>query len=284
MPDYTGLTYTSANDKRTFEFDWRETGVSVFGRYGTTDAMRQSEWDYELGYYTLTGAYRKAVTRTIDVFAYDLEELDALDVYAGADMYAETPGEFEYFGWKQAGYVVKIETKQVYGHAVDVTLTLAFIDGVWRKGNSIQLAPIEQTGSDFEHHYPYGYPYGYPLASASRRLPKVNVGTAPVTITVFGPATNPSVNLGGNVYAVDVTIASTSRLIIDGVAGTCYMIDASGYETNCLPYAHLGAGEGSGEYIFERLGIGDSKSITWDGSYGVDVTVWDERGSVPWTS
>ena len=44
-----------------------------------------------------------------------------------------------------------------------------------------------------------------------------------------------------------------------------------------------GAGAGSGSYVFERLRPGTS-SVAWDGSFGFNLTYFQEEGEPPWNS
>ena len=273
------ITYTSATTREAFDLSCAELFAAE------PSDFRAVEWDYAVGYRDVTHAARKARKASIDMAALDLTRADAFRRAADADMAAMAPGSVEADGWSQRCYVAGVEAKFHHGGAAVLSLTLLLLDGVWRKASSWEFLPSSGSGEVGEAHgYPYGYGYGYPYGyGGSREIEVAGAASSPVRLTVYGPATSPSVTIGENRYQVDVDVPDGAHLTVDGVAGTVVMTAKNGYATNCLGDAVLGGGERSGSYIFERVPAGAS-SVAYSGAFGFDLDVYREEGAVPWTS
>lgn len=273
------ITYTSSTTREAFDLSCPE----LFA--GEPSGFREVGWDYALGYRDVTHAARKARKTSVSVAALDLSRADAFRRACDADVAAMDPGTVEADGWSQRCYVAGLSLKSRAGGAAVLSLELLLLDGVWRKAKTWQFLPSAGSGEVGEPHgYPYGYGYGYPYdAGGSEGIDVGGVSPCPARLTVYGPATSPSVTIGGNRYQVDVDVPDGAYLTVDGVAGTVYMVARNGYRTNCLGDAVLGSGEGSGSYIFERVPAGAS-SVGYSGAFGFDLDVYREEGAVPWTS
>ena len=125
--------------------------------------------------------------------------------------------------------------------------------------------------------YPYGCPYGYPNSMTSQRV--INSGIAPLKFraTVYGPVTSPSFAIGGHYYTVDnAGLLDGEYMVIDQVEKTIVKVGTSGDKTN------LFANRSAESYIFEPVPTGASV-VSWDGSFGFDITLIHERSEPEWT-
>lgn len=267
--------YVSARGERV---ELNASGADV----GTASGLRGREWSYELGSRGITGQSRPARTVEVGVSLGDPAMADALRRAADRDVHDGTPGTIEADGqWIQRAYVLGFEPEEIGGAGVLGTMTVALLDGAWRRPHVIELRPGGAT-TDGKGH-PYAYPYSYGLAEGFGRIVSVGSMPGPVSITVYGPATDPSVTIGGNRFAVACSVPSGGHLDIDGVALSVTLVNAYGERENRLADAVRGSGRGGGEYIFEEVGGDGEVLVSWPGTFGADVTWWEQDGEPPWS-
>lgn len=271
--------YVSATTRERFDL----YSPRAYG--GEPVAFRSDAWDYETGYRDVSYAARKARRETVTVAMLDLAAADALRLAADADLSAGTPGTLEFDGWTQRCYIAGSEIKTMAAASASVKLDALLLDGVWRREDRWEFRPGAGSGTvGVGHGYAYGYAYGYPYSEeTSREIEVGSIVPSPFRIIVYGPAVRPSVTIGGNRYQVSSDVPDGGYLVVDSVEGTVTKVARNGYRTNCLPDATLGGGVGSGSYIFQDVPAGTS-SVSYDGSFGWDLSVFREDGAVPWTS
>lgn len=127
-----------------------------------------------------------------------------------------------------------------------------------------------------KYNYKYGYRYGTGLGA--RTIINSHYAATPVRITVFGPASNPSVTIGGNVYAVTVTLIAGERLIIDPLApvNKIYVINETGDITNVFD------SRDKAHDIFAPVQPGEN-DIIYSGDYDLTLTLIQQRSELAWT-
>ena len=153
---------------------------------------------------------------------------------------------------------VKISTDFPYW-VKETTTTFGY--GIVSEGNNL----------DFNNDFAYDY--------TSNMLGKElnNTGFMPVNfkMLIYGPAENPSVNIGGHAYTVNVSVAKNEYLMIDSISKTVILKHTDGRETNCLNLRDKDS------YIFEKIPAGvNLVSIT--GDFKFDITLLEERSEPKW--
>lgn len=246
------------------------------------DAMRSYSWGYELGAGSISSQAIAPQERTIEVRVADLAEADRMRRAFAADVRAGRPGEFRYGEWVKRGYVTGEEAASYRPSSLVMKLSVLLLDGMWRRPRVISLRPGGSLADG--KGYPHAFPYSYGLAEGFTRIADVGNLPGPVNIIVYGPATNPSVTIGGNRFAVDCSVPSGGYLEIDGVNLTVALVNSYGERENRLADAVRGSGVGSGEYIFEQVGGDGEVMISWPGTFGTDITYWEQEVAAPWTS
>lgn len=261
-------------------------GVSVAlnsGVYvGKPNDIFSREWDYELGYRALATASRGARKVSFKAFFADMVQADAFRRCADTDMQKGTPGTIHVNGWFQRCFVVASEVDGIGDDFFAAKLTLVLLDGVWRRGTTTAFVSV-QGSADYEFlDLPHDLPYD--LGVTPPRQYAINPGYSgcPAKFVVYGPAVNPSVHLAGNLYQVDVTVPDGGYIVIDPLRRTVTVVAADGTTMDAFSKAHRGSGEGSGEYIFERVPAG-THEISWDNSFCFDLTLYEEEGEPAWS-
>lgn len=270
------LTYEGSSG-RSVSFDLN----SIF-RVGDGDTLRSRSWSRTLCLGSLADVSRAAREVSVEVCATPDAADEARRVFE-LDMSRNSPGSLVMGGWSQRALVPESKSDTWRPGIVCLTLTVALLDGVWRRGSLTHFLPDD---GPIELGDGKGYPHGYPYSYGSGRPGGVEIPgylPSPARIVIFGPTTNPTLTIGGNEYSYSGAVPSGAHLVIDGVALTATLVAEDGTETNAMPGVSLGDGEGSGSYAFQPVEPGWN-DIGWDGSFGFDLECFEEEGEPPWTS
>lgn len=275
------LSYESPSARRKFNL---EGGVA----FGAGNALRGLKWSYTLGYRSVTGISRGAREASVDVDVTDFTLWDEMCRAWQADVTQLTPGTVwskavDGSLWEAKAYVLVSDPSDVKPLVRMTTkLTLVLVEGVWRHASPYQFMPISRSkGVDLD--YPYDFKHDYGPSSITGVASNKSLVSCPVSLTFYGPVANPSVAMGGNLYQVKQSVPAGGYLVVDGLEHTVTMTTSTGVVTNEFEHAMRGDGQGTGNYIFEPLPPGDI-TVGWDGSYGLDLTIFDEEGAPPWMS
>lgn len=217
----------------------------------------------------------------------DLDEMLAL---AWADMDAGTPGALRVGEWRLRCYMLKLEPSVVTPSNALWDVTLYAPDPMWTREATTQLLLGSGTAVSAETvDHPHDYPFDYGAnvaAGATLDVP----GPLPcdLRVTFYGYAVSPYVRVAGNTYQVNVTVPEGARLTIDptrktSMAGDAIQLVGRYGDVQDVFSKRLRGAEGSGSYVFERVPPG-KQAVTWPQAMGVDLTVIERRGSLPWTS
>ena len=252
---------------------------------GTAAGIRGREWDYSIGYMSLSGVTRAARECSLSVSFMRLASADELRRLADRDMSEGTPGRLEVDGWSQRAYVTKAEPSSISRSHVTMSLTVVLLDGVWRKGHTEQYVPRHAAANAGDSlDLPYDLPCDLAAPYARQYIETGEWGAAPLKAVVYGPCINPAFRVAGNLYEVDASVQDAGRIEIDPLASPrrVTIVNADGSTVDAFPQARRGVGLDGGEYIFQPLPPGRHE-IEWDGSFGIDLTWYEEEGEPPWS-
>lgn len=131
--------------------------------------------------------------------------------------------------------------------------------------------------------YPFDYPFDYKRPRSSKTISNESLMPCSFLWRVYGPALNPYINIGGNVYQVNINVPSGSRLEVDTREGRqrIQLIDIYGNVTNCFDNRNKGSKD-SGEYLWKKIPVGIS-TLSWDNSFDFDLVKYYERSQHPWS-
>lgn len=274
------LVYVSGTGRQAVELDALPVHV------GSANGLRGREWDYSLRYRSISGVNRPAREVQLDAWVMKRSEADRMRRVFDRDVANGTPGTFVAYGsWEQRGYVTAMDAAGIHADALRQRLTVVLLDGVWRRENIAHFDPNGGGGGSVYAYldHPFDYAYDYSENAQPDEIDASDFVPSAVKIVVFGPATDPQVTIGGNLYEVDVTVPAGGYLLIDGLAKTVALVTSNGTVTNVFDKAVRGTGEGGGSYVFQPLPVGES-AVVWDRTFGFDVHYYDEEGEPPWAS
>lgn len=123
--------------------------------------------------------------------------------------------------------------------------------------------------------YSYTYPYKYKKNIGSSNLNNDSICSSNFKLMIYGPVSNPSIMIGGNIYGVDVNLNVSEYLTIDSYSREIYITDINGEIVNAFDFRN------KEHYIFEKINIG-LNNVDWSGGFGFDVIVYDERSEPKW--
>lgn len=274
MPISSQLTYTSATGA-VVELD----GPLVY--VGTGLGIRGRAWTYSLGRSGISGQYRAAREATLTADFLDLAECDRARGVFDRDVASGTPGTLSSGGWSQRAYVVKSEPSDRYHGWVRADITVLLLDGAWSMPHATSFEPAS-LASDYGKAYDYGYPYDYGPPAPARSVDVPGTVPSPFRLVIWGRAVQPSVTIGGNVYAFDTSVPAGGYLLVDTLhEPVVELVTADGIRTDAFDAARRGGGLGSGTYAFQPIAPG-TQLVSWDDSFGFDLTTYELEGEIPW--
>lgn len=272
---------------RTLEYVCGTNGES-FGFSGpvygeTMPALRGRRWEYSVGLRGLSGVTRSSRELDLTVKTMELAQLDRMRRLMDADMANGRPGTLLADGeWKARAYVTGSDVDEITPRLVTVTLTVVLLEGVWRRESTTEYNP-STLASYTDLDYPHDYEHDWSPSLLANTAANPALSPMPCRLTIYGPATDPEITIGGNTYTADCEIPSGAYLVIDGLNRTIRLTMNNGDIVDHFADGHRGSGLDGGEYCFQPLPAGDSE-VSWDGGYGFDLTVIEERGEPPWQS
>lgn len=124
--------------------------------------------------------------------------------------------------------------------------------------------------------YPHDYAFDYASSFSQSKIVNTDFTASNFRMIIFGPCVSPEVYVAGHAYTVNCKAEPGEYITIDSAAKTVTKTANNGTITNVFNL------RGRESYIFEKIGTGTS-SVTWDGDFGVDIILLEERSEPKWT-
>lgn len=142
----------------------------------------------------------------------------------------------------------------------------------FEKGNAIDT-DIETVSIFLD--YPYGYLYDYTFDGAKKYLMNNHYTSCGFKMIIYGPCLNPSITIGGNKYEIITSILEGEYLEILSAfhKRTIKKVGINGEITN--EFANRNGNP------FQLIPSG-SNIVSWDGEFGFDITLYQERSEPKW--
>lgn len=140
----------------------------------------------------------------------------------------------------------------------------------WRQDQVINLSPsAEQTGGFLD--FPFDFPFDFTAPTSGRRIVHSDFPfESEYKMVIYGLAVNPRIVVNGYAYVLYATIPAGAYVIIDSRARTIMMYNTNGTKTDLFNFRN------KTNSIFRKIPAGNL-DISWDASYGVDLTIYRER-------
>lgn len=213
-----------------------------------------------------------------------LELRDTIYELAEQDILENKPGRLSLSGWYIDCFITACSFDNYYFDErfceMDLDLVIpkpGWIKEVLTEFDVDALSPQAENGF---LDYPFDFPFDFKPPQASKILRNDAMAPCDFLIRIEGPATNPSVNIGGNLYQVNVSVPDGGRLEINSREHTIELFDKYGNVTNCFNDRLKGNVE-SGNYIWQPIPTGVS-NVAWDNTFKFFVVLYHLRSTVPW--
>ena len=140
----------------------------------------------------------------------------------------------------------------------------------WMQEQKVVLEASSVTEGEFLD-YEYDYEYDYTAPVMGRKNIKSDFPfTSEYQMVIYGLAVNPIITINGYPYTLYATIPAGAYVIVDSKQKSIMMYNTNGTRTDLFNFRN------KSQTIFNKIPAGDLE-ITWDSSYGVDLTIFRER-------
>lgn len=253
--------FASYGDLQSYEWDYTDNSD-----YGRVSDFRRGIREYTLPVVVSRTSSPKALNDMLDIIDYDVITQQKGRLYYG-DTYKE--GWFyaaEPSGYKRSDHMVKIDLKFITDDSAWIKETVKTITDKAVIGGG-------DTGVNTLTDYPIDM--AYDLANNEKLIDITIAAEAFVKIVVNGPAADPKITIGDNIYEVDYAIREGERIEVDGRKKTVKYYDSNNKERNIFSYRNRD------HDIFAKLPDGNN-IIRSNGSYSFTLTLIEERSAAEW--
>lgn len=128
-------------------------------------------------------------------------------------------------------------------------------------------------GKNLDYHR--DFPWDYTSEFNNKTLNNENFVATNFRIVIYGPVVNPTLYIAGHEYTVNVEVSENEHLTIDSIEKTIILTKYDGTTFNAY------GDRNKASYIFEKIPAGQN-IVAWDGSFGFDVVLCEERSEPKW--
>lgn len=290
------------------------------GIYANYHELRDYCWEYESNANRITRFSRGIIEKTLPLVIFcdteeqGIETKNRLMEIAEKDVLARQPGEIWISGYRLKAYVTQSAKGSflISQRYMTATLTITTDDPVWRRELAYHLLPedgIQEDGEiltepdeqqepatllengcvfgDFPFDFYYGttkkvqhplfdLPFDFKRVRGRRVINNDAFTGSDFIMTIWGFVDRPRILIAGHPYEVDTLIYEGERVVIDSASGTVIKIGRMGEETN------LYNARGKEYSVFEKIPPG-YQTVSWAGTFGIDLTIFDERSEPKWS-
>lgn len=160
---------------------------------------------------------------------------------------------------------------------MEVTLTLTTDFPFWIKESTFSFRKTGEENSDGKYlDFAFDYPFDYFSNMGTEELFNTGFVGANFRMLIYGVCSNPAVYVSGHLYQVNCEVGAGEYLTIDSVRKKIFLTSNDGIVTNVFNLRNRDS------YIFEKIKSGQN-TVSWEGSYGVDIILLEERSEPKWT-
>lgn len=140
----------------------------------------------------------------------------------------------------------------------------------WVQDFKVELFPAEETQSTFLD-FPFDFMFDFTAPVIGEAMVKSDFPfDSEFEMVIFGPAVNPRVTINGYSYVLYATIPQGAYVVIDSRNHTVMQFNTDGTKSNIFNLRN------KTDSIFKKI-PGGNLNISWDASFGVNITVYRER-------
>lgn len=264
------------------------------GIYVNYSDLRDYTWEYTTQSNRIIGFQRGVVEKTIPLVIFCDSESQGIEVrnklfsLGEKDVLKKKPGKIIIGEYYLPGYIIGSKKSNYLMNKQYMELELTFVTdtNTWNREVKYQFFPQptipEEEGdtvldaSGDPDHPLFDLPFDFAGTYERRSINNDSFTDCDFIMTIWGFVDNPSITIGDHPYTVYTTVYEGERLVIDSAAGTVVKIGRLGEETNVYNSRRK-------EYsVFQKIPPG-VQSVSWFGTYGIDILIKDERSEPRWS-
>lgn len=258
------------------------------GVYLNYNDLRDYAWSYDTINSKISRFYRPITNHKLPLVVYCNTDRKAIEVknrlleLAEADIEAKIPGKIYVGDYYINGYITasKKGNYLITKRLCNIELTLTSDDPAWYRERTYTFLPTSDNtvgvavggGTD----YPYDYKYDFALSLVGQRIVCDSVGDNAFKLRIYGATENPTISISGHNYTVNGYLGGGESVLIDSLNKTITLTTATGGNINWFDKRSRES------YIFEPIPAGQN-AVSWNGTFGFDLTVIEKRSEPRWT-
>lgn len=222
----------------------------------------------------VAGFNRAAAQYKSELLLYGTKEeqeelVDRLHDDFEGDMRRKQAGRLIVNGYTLNCFVIGVDARYKNGVTTD-TLQIFAPYPFWVEEQKISLEVSDVSASGFLD-FPFDFAYDYTAPVMGHKVVKSDFPfDSEFQMVIYGLAVNPVVTINGYSHILNATIPAGAYVVIDSRAKTIMMYNTNGTRTDLFNF------RSKANSIFHQIPAGNL-DITWDSSFGVDLTVYHER-------
>ena len=212
------------------------------------------------------------------------EAVDRLEDITEKDIVNVTPGRLYVGNSYMKCWIVGTDKDRWVNDLCSISneLTIKSDYPYWITEEKFEFLKAEQ--SEVMSHwleFPYDYPYEYGKVRTLQYIQNSNYTSSGFKMTIYGPCINPIIRIAGHVYELQTTLYAGEYAVID--SSTRYSKDRK-----IVKVKEDGTQEdiynsrNKDSEIWRKIPPGRS-IVSWNGSFGFDIILFNERGTPRWT-
>ena len=261
--------------------------VFEFGKDGIfvdTNTLHDYEWTVTKKNERISALTRKIAKRKLPVKivcsseAAGIAARNKLFEVAEKDVLAMKHGQIIFGDYYFKCFVTasKKNSYQVSNRLMDVTLTVTTDHPYWVKESTVSYSNTAATSTSGNLDHPYDYPFDFFCNMKNQQVTNTGFAASNFRLIIYGECSDPTITIAGHTYKVNCTVNAGEYLTIDSVTKKIFVTDSEGEITNHFKDRDRES------YIFEKIPTG-AHSVAWDGTFGFDVILLEERSEPKWT-
>ena len=246
------------------------------------------EWKYETtenknsNEAMLEKFYRTSVSKKITLQVYADSEVEFCNVMnniseaTDVDVIEKTPGKLWVGDYYLECYITETNPKDYDDifYATDLELKIEAFYPFWINKNTFDFHKYN-ISSENNKKYPDRYPYRYVNGSTGDYVINPHFTDANFELIIYGSVVNPQIQIGKNVYLVNITLGEGEYLRIDSRKKIIIKTDSNGGKSNAYHYRKKGT------EFFKKIAPG-RQDLIWPGTYDFDLIIYEERSEPKW--
>ena len=263
--------------------EWGKNGI-----YVNYNDLHDYSWSIVSENNKISSFEKGIVSKTIPLIIYCSDETEGLAIknqlmeIAEKDVLAKQYGKIVIGDYYLKCYITGSSKGNYLIHKgyLEVTLTISTDLPQWVKETTQSFfkegSVLDNDAATKNLDYPFDYSFDYLSSLHERRINNTGFIDAEFEIVIYGAVTNPVIYIAGHTYEVCCEISDKEYLTINSRTKTIVLTRYNGEKVNCFKHRNKQS------YVFEKIPSG-SNIVVWDGNWGFDITLFEERSEPKWT-